>query len=392
MPVMRTLFGWIPRWWWRRARQEADAQAAPRDDGAQRGQADGLALRSEAVPLATKGAADLAEGEQSFLETVGSAAGVQSSVATTALDPVPVLRRRTLAALADLKQIPALQSLARAFTLTAGRVDVDVADIVTSIEKDSALCVRVLGMANSVGVGSERRVEDLATAVQLLGVARVRRLAQALFTLRDSQRMTEGLDWRHLWVHAFATAAIAEELERNLHPDRARTADEAESPVYLAGLLHDVGKIVLSTVAPEAYREILVAAWRGDGRLEALEQARLGVTHREAGAIFAEHQRLPEIVVAAIGQHATPEAAEKFRFEVAVVALANFLSKAHGLGFSGARLEESDGDFAEQPAWRVIGAERGGEVTELEKETIEEELARFVVGLREELKALRQGA
>jgi putative nucleotidyltransferase with HDIG domain len=220
---------------------------------------------------------------------------------------------------------------------------VEVSDVVEAIAKDSALCVRVLRMANSVLVSPERRIEDLDTAVQMLGVVRVRKTAQALFTLRDAKRVGEGFDWRHLWIHALGTAAIAEELEKQLRP-------AGDSPLHLAALLHDVGKIVLATVAPEDYRDILVMAWNENGRLEDLERARLGVDHREAGVLFARHNGLPEAVVEAIAHHDRPEAAEKFRFEVALVSLANHVSKAHGLGFSGARLDDSDGEFEDLPA------------------------------------------
>src|SRR6185369_7463097 len=134
-------------------------------------------------------------------------------------------------------------------------------EVVEAVEKDSALCVRVLKMANSVLISPERRIEDLETAVQMLGVARVRKAAQALFTLRDANRVAEGFDWRHLWIHALATAAIAEELEQQLR-------SSGDPQLHLAALLHDVGKVVLSTIAPDEYREVLIISWNENGRLE----------------------------------------------------------------------------------------------------------------------------
>ncbi len=378
------VFSFLGRWrvrWFARAVAAPPLAARPRDEpGTAEVEAPGAGQAGSRTAVAV--AVEPSVRETAKIEATALAIeGAKPATADSAL------RARTLEALKNLKQIPALQSLAEAFQQMSAKTDVAVEDVVSSIRKDSALCVRVLGMANSVGVGSELPVDDLATAVHLLGVVRVRRMAQALFTLRDSQRMAEGLDWRHPWVHAFATAAIAEELEKRLRS--AGGSDGVESPVHLAGLLHDVGKIVLSTVAPETYREIMAAAWNGEGRLEALECARLGVTHREAGAIFAEHQRLPAVVVAAIAHHGEPDAADEgCRSEVALVTLANFLSKAHGLGFSGARLEESDGEFAELSAWRVL-AEAGTRGARAEE--IEEELAGFVAGLRVELRALREG-
>jgi putative nucleotidyltransferase with HDIG domain len=288
-------------------------------------------------------------------------------------------REATLAALRDLRQIPALQSLAQGFKQAMNRPDVAIEEVVEAIKKDGALCVRVLRMANSVLVGSERRIEDLETAVQMLGVLRVRKTAQALFTLNNANKVVEGFDWRHLWVHALATAAIAEELEQRL-----RSADDSQ--IHLAALLHDVGKIVLSTVAAEPYRHVLVRAWSEGGRLETLERETLGVDHREAGVMFAVHNGLPAVVVQAIAHHHDPAQAKTHRLEVALIALANFLSKARGLGFSGARLEESDGEFAAQPAWRVVEEVCGGK---LDAEAIEADLGPFLNELRAELRGLR---
>ncbi|MEO5957711.1 MAG: HDOD domain-containing protein [Opitutaceae bacterium] len=320
-----------------------------------------------------------AEAAQSFLETVQLGSMEAAKVAPRVTDPSA--RERTLAGLGKLEQIPALQSLAHGFMRALDRPDVAVDEVVATIEKDSALCVRVLRMANSVLVSSERRIEDLETGVQMLGVTRVRKAAQALFTLRDANRVAEGFDWRHLWIHALATAAIAEELEQQL-----RSADNSQ--IYLAALLHDVGKIVLSTLSPDDYREILVATWNDNGRLEDLERARLGVDHREAGVRFARHNGLPAIVVEAIAHHDRPEQAEKHRFEVALISLANYLSKAYGLGFSGARLDASDGEFETLSAWNVVEEELGGRPN---VERIATEMGAFVVNLRTELKGLREG-
>ncbi len=299
------------------------------------------------------------------------------------LEPLPAenlvtRREQTLAAMANLQQIPALQSLAQNFLRTLNQVDVDVSDVVLVLAKDSALCVRILRMANSVAIGSERRIDDLESAVQMLGIARVRKAAQSMVMLRDSHRVTAGFDWRHLWMHAIATAAIADELERRLR-------GEEPPALHVAALLHDVGKIVLSTVAPEEYRRILVATWHEQGRLEELEHERLGVDHREAGRRFAEHANLPEMIAQAIAHHDRPEAAESFRFEVALVALANHVSKAHGLGFSGARLGAEDDDFATLPAWRVIEAELGRAP---DIDGIEAELPELLARVRGELREL----
>ena len=274
------------------------------------------------------------------------------SFAQTVIAPVPanaaiLSRAQTLVSLDGLRQIPSLQSLVQGFVRISASDDATVEDVVASIQRDPALCIRLLTMANSVVIASEQRVTDLNTSVHLLGVLRVRRLQKAFFTLRDARQLADGLDWRHLWVHALATGALAEELDREL-------GTKCGPQLYLAGLLHDVGKIALSTVAAETYRTVLVEAWHEKGQLEELERAYLGIDHREAGWIFALQNKLPEVVVEAVAFHNEPSKAVSHPLEVALVCVANYLSKEFGLGFSGSRLVEGDGDFSDLPAWEII--------------------------------------
>lgn len=293
----------------------------------------------------------------------------------------PALRARTLEKLQQLQQIPALQSLAQGFLRAAAKSDGSIEEVVAAVEKDPALCVRVLRMANSAYVSPEQKIEDIFTAVQMLGLQRVNTLTHALFMMRDA-RSTGGMDWRHLWIHALATAAIAEEIEKQL-------GQPAGQQLYLAALLHDVGKIVLSTVAPEAYRAIMDKAWANEGRLDALETTCFGLGHGEAGVAFAKQGGLPEEAIAAMAHHAEPAAAEQHRLTVAVVSLANYLCKFYGLGFSGARLDETDGELEVQPGWAVIAQETGATP---DIAAISQAVQGVIGGLKHELLSLKDAA
>jgi putative nucleotidyltransferase with HDIG domain len=311
---------------------------------------------------------DHAEQTQTLLATVGLPAPIIALPA----EADPGRRDRTLAELQNLRQIPALQSLASGFLAVTSRDEVSLDEVVAVVQKDPALCVRVLRMANSALVSPEQRIEDIMAAVQMLGVRRVRTLATALFTMRDSHSVAAGFDWKHLWIHGLATAAVAEELEQRLGlPVQPR--------LYLAALMHDIGKIVLSTIQPEAYRAVLVESWNGGPRLAALEEARLGVGHGEAGEMFAKLNGLPAEIIEAIAHHAQPEKAEAQPLLVALVSVANFTCKTYGLGFSGARLDEADGDFDTLPAWSVIARHGGGEVDTAQ---LERQLRAFVTKLQ----------
>jgi putative nucleotidyltransferase with HDIG domain len=349
--------------------------------------------RSPAAPAPTHGepwegksgaasSASEAPGEASVpLVALAGEAPLASRYTRAPFIPVaqPALRARTLERLAQLQQIPSLQSLAQGFLRAAAKSDGPIDEVVAAVQKDPALCVRVLRMANSAAVSPEQRIEDIFTAVHMLGLRRVNTLVHALFTLRDARGAEGGLDWRHLWIHALATAAIAEEIERQLGRSDGHQ-------LYLAALLHDVGKIVLSTVAPEAYRAIMDKAWANDGHLDVLEATCFGLGHGEAGLIFGQQCGLPGQALAAIAHHADPAAAEAHGLTVAVVSLANYLSKSYGLGFSGSRLEECDGDFESQPAWEVVARETGAMP---DIAAIADAVQGLVAGLKQELQGLR---
>jgi putative nucleotidyltransferase with HDIG domain len=281
----------------------------------------------------------------------------------------------------ELDYLPALQSLANGFTQTISRTDVSVPEIVASIEKDSALCVRVLRMANSAAVSSQQRIDKLETAIQMLGIERVRQTAEAILILRTATPKPGELDMRQLWIHALATAALSAHLEKLL-----RTQDSA--PVYVGGLLHDVGKIVLSMIEPDRYRDLLLRAWNEKKSLSDLERERLGIDHCEAGLAFAKQNKLGPITTECISRHASPALARGgCRFEVSLVNIANYVAKEFSLGFSGYQASGSRG-FETLPAWPVLEAELG---YPLDIAALGDELKLFIKGLRVELSELREG-
>lgn len=239
----------------------------------------------------------------------------------------------------NLKAIPALSELARRFMHAMSREEVIVDEVVASIAHDPALCVGVLRLANSVYIGSREPVVGLPDAVQMIGVRRVRQMASTLQLFRDSSALGNGLEWKHLWLHALATQLLAERLNEC-------SGDLAGPGLPACAILHDVGKIALASQRPEEYKDVLLGAWQARQSLTELELAKLGMDHREAGWIFAAEAGLPSLILDTIAYHDEPERAHPdHRSTVALVAVANQLAKQHGLGFSG------DGTCPETEIW-----------------------------------------
>lgn len=390
--MMPSLQAVLHRWWtllW----SDGGAVAKTADVPSPAVAAEALAVAvAPAMPVVVAAEAPLAAPAPRHVEADEDCVALAETVRLAVPEPALIMspgdaemaerRAKTLTAIEQLKQIPALQSLARGFLQAAARDDVDLDEVIATIGKDPALCVRVLRMANSAAIRPETTIEDVQQAVQMLGVIRVRTMARALYTLRDSRSIAPGYDWQHLWIHALATATLAEDLQ-------GRLGLPADPGLYLAALLHDVGKIVLSIACPEDYAAVMLTAWNHSRSLDELERTCLGVSHREAGEVYLERSGLPFAVVSTALHHHFPGAAPvEHRQLVALVALANHLAKAYGLGFSGSVAGvEDDLEFGELPAWDILESDSGRTFDRLETE---EAIRALIPGLKADLRSLRE--
>lgn len=167
--------------------------------------------------------------------------------------------------------------------------------ILNILAKDPALSATMLRMANSVMYGGDLRVMDLRTAVMRLGFEAVLNLGRTAAIIR-SFRGGNHLDPFRLWQHSVAVGLVSKGICRLL---RQHSMDES---AYLAGLLHDIGKIALDRCFSDEYAPVVQAMDRGDACLDA-EFGNLGITHAEVGAMVAEHWSFPQPMVAAIRDH-----------------------------------------------------------------------------------------
>jgi putative nucleotidyltransferase with HDIG domain len=192
------------------------------------------------------------------------------------------------------------------------------------VGRDPVLAARVLRLANSALYMRTRRVATLRDAVVLVGFAAVRSL---LFTAVAYDAFARGapgygLDRVRMWQHALAVATVA----RHLAQTRGLDAEAA----FVAGLLHDIGKMALSHSLQEQYRAVLEAVEEGADFVEA-ERAVLGCDHAQVGAEAARRWSLPEPLVQAIEHHHRPDEVPELGL-ADVVHVADALSVMLGFG------------------------------------------------------------
>lgn len=168
--------------------------------------------------------------------------------------------------------------------------------------KDPALSAKLLQISNSAFFGFSRKVFSVAEAVQMLGISVIHSLAMAvpLFTAFDRKKCP-GFHIEQVWEHSAAVAAIGRRIY-NEHLDDSHRAEQA----FAAGILHDIGKLILAEKLPAQYIAILAESKAAGRPLHHVERQHLNATHAEVGAYLLALWGLPVPLVEAVACHHAP--------------------------------------------------------------------------------------
>jgi len=240
-----------------------------------------------------------------------------------------------------LEKLPPFPVVAlRALNVLAG-TETSLRELCDVIRPDPVFSAEVLRLANSPLVAFSKEVTSVLQASMLLGFRRLRRLVITV-GLRSYLDSAPARLLRSCWRHSVACAMIAERTARWNSVDR----DFA----YTAGVLHDVGRVVLATIGPELYSTLLTSL--SDGPVEMLlrEREAFGMDHCQAGSHLVTAWHLPEQFTEIVLHHHDPLAHTEDGSEVIRLScrLANALGFAASPNGSLYQLEEVLGEFPEE--------------------------------------------
>ena len=175
----------------------------------------------------------------------------------------------------------------------------DVDTIANHINSDPAITARLLAAANSVGSGLSSRIHSARQAFIVLGVDRIVGIILATSLIHRFDAGGTGFDARQLWRHSLGVASCARVLaqESGINPDAA----------FTAGLLHDIGQLLMYTASPIDYRLALELRRADDISIVAAERAVFGYDHSLAGETLARTWNLPREIEEAIAAHHAPD-------------------------------------------------------------------------------------
>lgn len=235
-----------------------------------------------------------------------------------------------------IRDIPSLPEVVNRMIQLLGEPNVPASRIAEVISYDPGLSSKVLRMVNSAAYGFQRQISSIQHGIMMLGFNTVRGLvlSASIFKLFEgqsdnSQALRYRLDHYAFWRHCLGTAMAARLVGNSLKGRDARFHDLDDA--FSAGMLHDIGKIVLDVYFSQDYGKVLQMASQhkilshGNAFL-ALEEQVMGMSHTQIGSYLAAKWRLPAGISEVIAYHHQPELAEHSQPLVYLVSLANQLA------------------------------------------------------------------
>lgn len=265
------------------------------------------------------------------------------------------VRDRSELILAQLDRLPTISSAIARLLAVTGDDHSSTRDLIAVIEPDPSLTASVLRMVRRADLGASREDMTVSKAVRLLGFTAVRNaaIAHQFFDILSNPQADAAANARRneLWRHSIMTACAAEALATAMK--NGPTAGEA----FVAGLLHDLGKIALDACFPKSFARVMERAQQETQCACDLENEVFGLDHTVAGRRLATRWDLPCSVVEAIWLHHQqpdhlPSSTEHAAL-VRLVHLADGLVRTDALGFSGSRHA-----FDADAVCRMVGVDR----------------------------------
>ncbi|MBF0463978.1 MAG: HDOD domain-containing protein [Nitrospirae bacterium] len=231
-----------------------------------------------------------------------------------------------------VESMPAFpKSVHRIIELTSN-INSNPKELVEVIEHDPVLILNILKLVNSASFGLSQKITSINHAVVYIGLNTVKNLALITSTLGVLPRRNHaGFDIDKFLLHCLSVATISKLLAK-----RSGVADNVIFDYFLAGMLHDIGKIVFAQYLPDKFKLALAMAKEEKVTLYNAEQKVIGYDHAYIGSMLAEKWKLPSSLVDCISRHhsVTEEESKGSEF-IDYVFLANQITKQLGIGFAG---------------------------------------------------------
>ncbi len=244
--------------------------------------------------------------------------------------------------IATVKKTDNIPTLPKVLSKISEEIDNDnfsIKNIGELMSHDVSLSARILRIVNSPFYGFPQRIYSINHAIVLLGSNVLKSIIISTSVFTAMKETMAGLSEHSLFC-AFTAKHIAENL-------RTKKINNIDSDImFSAGLLHDIGKIIIATTFKDDFKKIIEIADKSEKPLAYIEHDVLNISHDYLGYMLIKEWNLPPSIYLPIKYHHDVNLADDFKAESAILNLADFLTRALGIGFSGAAYLEKINRYA----------------------------------------------
>ncbi len=203
--------------------------------------------------------------------------------------------------------------------------DTSAQELADAVMIDQSLTSRILRLANSAYFHRTKEVDTVSNAILILGFGYVRNLAASASVLEAifPHKVFPGFDWRAMWLHSVTCAIASEEI----YSQMAGFDRRKDETVFIAGLLHDIGKLIIACTLPLRFMAVVEGCRKSKEDMIDVETDFLSTNHAEVGQYVTERWGFPEKLVQAIAYHHAPECATQYSDLARAVCAADMLAK-----------------------------------------------------------------
>jgi HD-like signal output (HDOD) protein len=262
------------------------------------------------------------------------------------------------------RDLPAMPQVAGKVLELSSDPNTSAGSLQQVISDDQAMTGRILKIANSAMYSCSRKIKTLTEAIVMLGFNSIRSLvvtsaARNLYKTGNNSR--SGLKERLLWEHSIGCAFACKLLVASRVPALAEEA-------FLAGLMHDIGKLVLNLRVPDVFDEIVQVVYNENKGFAETERRFLEFDHTHVGSLLVNKWKLSPLLEDVILEHHNEDAFTADKPLLLYLDLANRICHKVGVGFT----ESAELELVDCPSNKILGL--SAEEIELAVETLQEAL------------------
>lgn len=212
-----------------------------------------------------------------------------------------ILREKVHQAVRKETDVPAFQGSSAKLLQLVSKQDIHIEDVADIVKLDPGIASHLLKIASSPSFGS-KQISSIQDALIVIGMNEVRNLATSLIVLNSFEHLRIKINWDLFWLHSLLTARLTERFAAAYRPVSGKE--------YLAGLLHDIGKLYMEHYFPKEFElVILLSAIANNGMYHAEKQL-MDINHAEVGALLCKEWNLNPEIIRSIEYHHEPESDE----------------------------------------------------------------------------------